>query len=246
MAQATSSRKAMLGLGLVVLVLHLGLLQSLPMNLSGVAANAPTRSLETRTVVSGAGAVAAPTPVRPRRANVKPEHRSVPSRTVAESAAVPSATPEAVPTAGPGTAADAPILPASQELVAPVPPAELDQLPVSRPPREVAATFSLDGLPGSMKLNYRVSANKFPFNLNGELVWRHDPDHYQASLSFGALGQTRVQTSRGLIGAEGLAPERFSDKYRSEVAAHFNRAQGRVTFSANTPDAPLLAGAQDR
>jgi hypothetical protein len=41
-------------------------------------------------------------------------------------------------------------------------------------------------------------------------------------------------------------PERFSDKFRSELAAHFNRQQGKVTFSANTPDAPLLAGAQDR
>jgi len=39
---------------------------------------------------------------------------------------------------------------------------------------------------------------------------------------------------------------RFSDKYRSEVAAHFDREKGRVTFSANTPDVPLLAGAQDR
>ena len=59
-------------------------------------------------------------------------------------------------------------------------------------------------------------------------------------------GQNRSQTSRGQITDVGLAPERFGDKYRSEVAAHFNRAQGKVTFSANTPDAPLLTGAQDR
>jgi hypothetical protein len=43
-----------------------------------------------------------------------------------------------------------------------------------------------------------------------------------------------------------LAPTRFSDKYRSEVAAHFNREKGKVTFSANTPDVTLLSGAQDR
>jgi hypothetical protein len=43
-----------------------------------------------------------------------------------------------------------------------------------------------------------------------------------------------------------LAPIRFSDKYRSEVAAHFNREVGKVTFSANTPDVLLMVGAQDR
>jgi hypothetical protein len=65
-------------------------------------------------------------------------------------------------------------------------------------------------------------------------------------LSFGAFGLNRVQTSRGEVTDDGLAPVRFSDKYRSEVAAHFVRDKGKVSFSANTPDAPLLAGAQDR
>ena len=48
--------------------------------------------------------------------------------------------------------------------------------------------------------------------------------------------------------SQGLQPVRFSDKRlaRSEVAAHFNYADGRITFSANKPDVPLLAGAQDR
>jgi len=71
-------------------------------------------------------------------------------------------------------------------------------------------------------------------------------DNYSARLRYSVLGLTRLQTSRGLISDAGLAPERFADKYRSEVAAHFNYAQGRVTFSANSPDAPLLPGAQDR
>jgi hypothetical protein len=82
--------------------------------------------------------------------------------------------------------------------------------------------------------------------LNGELLWQHDDASYNARLVFNAFGQARVQTSRGQITSQGLAPIRFSDKYRSEVAAHFNREQGKVTFSANTPDVPLLAGAQDR
>ena len=100
--------------------------------------------------------------------------------------------------------------------------------------------------PASIKLVYDVQTNKFPYSLNGELVWISNQVGYEASLTFGAFGQKRIQTSRGQIGPEGLMPERFSDRYRSELAAHFNRQQGKVTFSANTPDAPLLAGAQDR
>lgn len=108
------------------------------------------------------------------------------------------------------------------------------------------ALMAVQGVPQSVKLLYQVKANKFPFSLSGELVWRLTDNTYQASLSFGAFGQTRTQTSRGQVNAMGLAPERFSDKFRSEVAAHFNRSLGKVTFSANTPDAPLQAGAQDR
>lgn len=93
---------------------------------------------------------------------------------------------------------------------------------------------------------YQVRASRFPYRLSGELLWRNEGDRYQALLRYSALGLTRAQTSRGRITDQGLAPERFSDKYRSEVAAHFNYARALVTFSANTPDAPLLAGAQDR
>ena len=41
-------------------------------------------------------------------------------------------------------------------------------------------------------------------------------------------------------------PTRFGDKSRSELAAHFQRDKGIISFSANSPDAPLLKGAQDR
>lgn len=121
--------------------------------------------------------------------------------------------------------------------------------PVSEPgaePTVQGAVFSADALPASVKLVYRVEANKFPFRLRSELVWQHSDRSYQARLSINALGQARVQTSRGQIDPLGLAPERFSDKSRSEVAAHFNRAQGLVSFSANTPSIALLPGAQDR
>ena len=82
---------------------------------------------------------------------------------------------------------------------------------------------------------------------SGELLWRNDGSHYEARLKISSpLLPPRIQNSTGLITAEGLAPVRFSDKARSEEAAHFQRDQGKVTFSNNRPDAPLVAGTQDR
>jgi hypothetical protein len=57
---------------------------------------------------------------------------------------------------------------------------------------------------------------------------------------------SRTMSSSGRITADGLAPTRFSDKARSERAAHFEADKGKISFSANTPDAPWLRGAQDR
>jgi hypothetical protein len=55
-----------------------------------------------------------------------------------------------------------------------------------------------------------------------------------------------VVTSTGALTTTGLAPKRYGDKIRSETAAHFERDRGRVVFSANTPEAVLLPGAQDQ
>lgn len=101
-------------------------------------------------------------------------------------------------------------------------------------------------LPTAIRLLYKVQTNKFPYTLSSELIWHPKDEHYFASLQIGAFGQYRIQTSRGEIAVNGLMPERFSDKYRSEVAAHFNWHQHKVTFSANTPDVALQEGAQDR
>jgi len=127
------------------------------------------------------------------------------------------------------------------------PPVDDVQLAMApHPLREYSALASVDKLPGSVLIKYEVESNKFPYRLNAELAWRISGKNYEARLAVGVFGQYRVQTSRGRIGTQGLEPIRFSDKYRSEVAAHFVREKGKVTFSANTPDVPLLAGAQDR
>jgi hypothetical protein len=114
------------------------------------------------------------------------------------------------------------------------------------PAQEKPYHFDASKLSTSTRLMYNLKTNKFPFSLNAELLWRNLGASYSARLSYSAFGLTRMQTSRGQVTPVGLAPERFADKYKSEVAAHFNYAGGKITFSANTPDAVLLPGAQDR
>jgi hypothetical protein len=104
-------------------------------------------------------------------------------------------------------------------------------------------------IPGSMLLHYKVTAHARGLELNGQgqLRWRNDGKDYEAKLELsGPLLPSRIQQSIGKITAQGLAPLRFSDKARSEEAAHFDRDLGKVSFSSNRPDAPLMAGAQDR
>ncbi len=85
------------------------------------------------------------------------------------------------------------------------------------------------------------------YDVNGELLWLHDGANYEARMEVsGVFMGSRVQTSSGRIGAQGLAPTRFGDKSRGQRAAHFDRDTGRVIFSVNSPDAVLLSGAQDR
>ncbi len=57
---------------------------------------------------------------------------------------------------------------------------------------------------------------------------------------------SRHWRSVGDITAAGLAPRRFSDSWRSERAAHFDRDKQRIVFSSNAPEARLQPGAQDQ
>jgi hypothetical protein len=110
------------------------------------------------------------------------------------------------------------------------------------------ATPSAVALLDSMRLRYRVEVRLHGIPLSGEgvLAWRHDGDSYEAQMEVISPIYSRKQRSTGRITANGLAPTRFSDKGRTEEAAHFEREKGKVVFSSNRPDAPLLPGAQDR
>ncbi len=104
-------------------------------------------------------------------------------------------------------------------------------------------------VPGSIRLNFDATGKRgrFDYKAMGTLTWLQDGSGYDMKLEMGdwIIGK-RVLSSTGKIGADGLAPTRFSDKFRSERAAHFDRNQNRITFSANTPQATLAPGAQDQ
>jgi Protein of unknown function (DUF3108) len=104
--------------------------------------------------------------------------------------------------------------------------------------------------PASTTLSYEVMFHngdrKIP--ASAELAWSQDGANYQASLRVTKFTLNLLQwTSHGALTDGGLAPLRFGDKRRnsSELATHFVRDQGKIIFSANTPEAPLLPGAQD-
>ncbi|MEY4756681.1 MAG: hypothetical protein RJA34_1579 [Pseudomonadota bacterium] len=103
--------------------------------------------------------------------------------------------------------------------------------------------------PPSVRMSYQVQLQikGFSQSANAEMLWTMEGSTYSARLEVRHwLAGSRIQTSTGQITTQGLAPRRFSDKVRSEVAAHFERDKGLVVFSANTPSAPLLPGMQDR
>ena len=104
-------------------------------------------------------------------------------------------------------------------------------------------------LPGSTHLFYKMTGTSkgLTYHANAELGWNNSGSQYEAYMKVSALFLgARSMTSAGQITASGLAPTRFADKFRSELAAHFQPEKGKITFSANTPDAPWIEGAQDR
>ena len=129
---------------------------------------------------------------------------------------------------------------------------------VPSPPDQAAATLPVSPqttpvnairLPGSVRLEYKVIglSKNLNYHANAELAWNTDGSSYQALMKVSAfLIGSRSMTSVGKITGSGLAPTRFSDKFRAELAAHFEPEKGKISFSANTPDVPWIEGVQDR
>jgi hypothetical protein len=128
------------------------------------------------------------------------------------------------------------------------PPSLIDSPPVSAPATPDAQVMAV-AIPAPVRLLYAVTGQSRgkPYAAQGQLHWRHDGSQYEARLAYSTPSvASRTQQSSGRITAEGLAPQRFSDRGRGEQATHFQRDSGTLLFSNNAPPQPLLPGAQDR
>ena len=245
----------LIGLSMAVLMAHLWLLENAPLQM-GAGESLGKRVFTTRVLQIQA----APEPPQ----TVAPAPPPVPTRPTARAASPVAAVP---PPAAPTTVAK----PVEQPAPAPVPQVRPPEpaasvaqavpeatLPPVAAPAPVAATPPLPkdsmqvarnyAVPGSVRLKFNATGQRqrLEYQALGELLWTHDGKSYEARLGLTAWPMTRTLVSTGHMTGDGLAPDRFSDKFRSELAAHFDRDKARVTFSANTPDATLLPGAQDQ
>jgi len=103
--------------------------------------------------------------------------------------------------------------------------------------------------PASTKFIYEVigESKGIRFNADGDMQWKHDGSNYEMRLEIRhfLLG-SKTQTSVGQLSSQGLQPKRFGDKYKQEIAAHFDRDKNVLIFSASSNPQPLQPAAQDR
>ena len=264
------SMKLLLVLGGLVMLTHLLVLQGSPLRFGGKLqpGKPAARAFATR-AIEAPPAVEAP-PVTPAQPVVRPAKPRRVSRSEIPSN-VPVAPEKPAPLAIDTIATDPATLPvevaATSVSGSPTQPLQPDpaSLQATAPPASatVAATpaattlpaapkttpVTAMSLPGSVRLQYKVTGGSKGLNYyaNAELAWSNSGGQYDASLRISAfLLGARSMTSVGAVTKDGLAPTRFADKFRTEVAAHFEADKGKITFSANTPDAPWIEGAQDR
>lgn len=108
-------------------------------------------------------------------------------------------------------------------------------LPATRVPPSMALKFEAKG-----------SVKRFNYSASASLEWKTDGKQYQARQEVSAfLIGSRAQTSTGRIDLNGLVPQRFGDKARSERVAQFDAGPGRVNFSNGNTDT-VTPGVQDR
>jgi hypothetical protein len=241
------------GLAVVVLIAHLSILNSASIRLNLQPAPA-TLAFTTRSITLPTPAPELPPMMKPVvKPLVKPPVKSASKPATKPPLQAPAASPALTTTSidTPVASSPAPVAetPVAQAKEAPAEPVQPETAPAldSNAAQTAAAFTALT----SAKHLYSVIFTKNGNTNTGkaELNWRQDGGNYVLDLSASYLSIPVFQwNSTGRLMPQGLLPTRFSDKRfrKSEVAAHFNYEQGKVTFSANTPDAALLAGGQDR
>lgn len=254
-APSGPTRKGLAALVLFVLLVHGALLLGVHAPLTVQLGAPPLTKVQIRMVPAPS-----PSPVPPA---VRAPVRKVPSARPLMPAQAPAPNPPADP--GPEPEAVGTLGPVSQasaaDIASSVPTPEMAQVETPAQPQETLAQpqapagsaawplVPLGALPPSQLLHYQLSGmdKGLSYHASGELRWQHNGSDYELTLAVRAFLIGRRQwRSVGRIEATGLAPVRFSDSWRNERAAHFDRTQQRIVFSSNSTPAALEAGAQDQ
>ena len=231
-----------------VFFVHVLLLQAAPAQW-GVASETAValRPLVTRTIEikppTPSSAAPAPVQTAPPRRPARPAAAAVlQSNTAPAQAGQAQAAIESI-------AEPVPPVPSETQLASAAPAPEPAASAAPPEPTSPVATAGALSIPGSMRLKYAMTgrAKNMDYHALAQLDWLQDGEAYRASMVVSAFGLgERSMASSGRLTGDGLAPTRFLDKSRTERAAHFQPDKGKITFSANTPDAAWQAGAQDR
>jgi hypothetical protein len=254
-AAPAAPRRALWLLAALVVLLHWLVLADGPwdigLNRSPQTRLPDTLVFNTRRIEAPPPPRSSPTPaatLRPARVRTRPPAAEAP--VPAEVAPLVAAVPAPEPTPAPAPAPPPPpAVSAEAPPPAPPPPAAPEAAPPvasAPPPGQAPVAISI---PGSVRLQYKLTglSRNLNYHANGEMSWLREGNRYEARMVVSAfLLGSRSLSSVGEVTADGLAPKRFSDKSRSELAAHFDADKGKITFSANRPDAVWQRGAQDR
>ena len=259
----SAPRRALWALAALVCLVHWWVLADGPWDL-GLNKASPSRPpanlvFDTRRIDLPAPAPSKPAArvIQSARASVKPSAAMV---------SAPAAS--TLPAEDPPVLAAAPVLPEPAAPPLPAapaeaPPGQTDTQPQAQAPAaqeetppavsatepQPAQSPSALSIPSSVRLTYKMTglSRGLNYHANGELNWRREANRYESSMVVSAfLLGSRSMTSVGEVTADGLAPKRFGDKARNELAAHFDADKGKITFSANRPELPWQRGAQDR
>ena len=257
----SAPRRALWALAALVCLVHWWVLADGPWDL-GLNRASPGRPPANLVFDTRRIEVPAPAPSKPAARVIQSARASV--KPSAAKTSAPAASP--LPAEAPPVLAAAPALP--EPAATPLPPAPAEaspgqtdtqpqaQAPAAQEetPQAAAATQSAQSpsalsIPSSVRLTYKMTglSRGLNYHANGELNWRREANRYESSMVVSAfLLGSRSMTSVGEVTADGLAPKRFGDKARNELAAHFDPDKGKITFSANRPELPWQRGAQDR
>ncbi len=267
--RALPSRQKLLALGLLVLLVHLGILMGSGDSLWRLNSESQKLGpLQTRVL---APATLSPEPAAKTSAQAAPKTQRPPPKAPAAPAQGAEASPAGM------SAVASPALPepqmATETLPAQAPemppatntpptpidtvaalPEKTSDVPPPQTPQDKALVAKPGSFPENIQINYKLTGRErgLDYYASGFLKWQvkpagSAPRNYEAELRVRAfLVGSRIWRSQGVLADDGLMPKRYSDSWRSERAAHFDTEQRTISFSGNTPSAPLQAGAQDQ